>query len=80
MNKDQLTQGKTLDDKIQSIKTQIGYWENASRISSILLYVNGYNTAQNPNLDYVNFEVLKTLTIASLNKELALLEEQFNKL
>lgn len=80
MNKDQLTQGKALNEKIESIKTQIGYWEKTSRISSISLYVDGYNTAQNPNLDYVNFEVLRTLTIDALKKDLALLEEQFNKL
>ena len=80
MNKDQLTQGKALNEKIESIKTQIGYWEKTSRIISISLYVDGYNTAHNPTLDYVNFEVLRTLTIDALKKDLALLEEQFNKL
>lgn len=83
MNTDQLNVGKELHEKIESCKSQLSRWRNAVSLTSTVelkTVLNGNNRTDYATSKYINFDVLKTLTIDAIKKELNKLEDEFNKL
>lgn len=83
MNTDQLNVGKELHEKIESCKSQLSRWRNAVSLTSTVelkCVVNGDSRTNYAASKYINFDVLKTLTIDAIQKELNRLEDEFNKL
>ena len=80
MNNEQLTAGNDLSQKIAKLKSELNLWERSRKLNKIMSDVEGYNTYMEIDVSRINFEVLKTLTIDAIKKDLDLLEQQFNKL
>lgn len=84
MTTEQLQNGAKLAEKIEHLETQLAGWKAAERFS--YQYTNLYAPLQGGRqLDkietrYIDFEVLKTLTIARIEKELNELKQQFESL
>ena len=86
MTDEQLKQGQELKKKIDSLKSNIEYWEKATCILEIHLrypFRNGYlaeNRTFTDNGAYVNFDVLKTLALQAMKTKLEELEKEYREL
>ena len=86
MTDEQLKQGQELKSKIDKLKGKIGYWERATGILEINLqyrFSSGYLEDKRNFVDegeYVNFDVLKTLTLQAMRTELEKLEKEYREL
>lgn len=82
MTTEQLQNGAKLAEKIEKLEAQLLGWKTAKRFyyQTISLYSETGSCYDKINPEYVNFEVLKTLTIARIEKELNELKQQFEKL
>ena len=84
MTDKQLKQGQDLKSKIDKLKIKIEYWEKATGITEInLRYLNAYPSESrffSDDGDYVNFNVLKTLTLQTMRTELEILEKGYREL
>ena len=84
MTDEQLKRGRELKSKIDRLKGKIGYWEKATCITEIYIQYPCTYPAENrtftDNGSYVNFEILKTLTLQAMNKELEELEKEYREL
>lgn len=84
MTTEQLQNGAKLAEQIEHLETQLEGWKAAERFSyqCINLYVPSQGGRQLDKIEtkYVDFEVLKTLTIARIEKELNELKQQFESL
>lgn len=83
MNNEKLKTANDLSEAIVNLNRQKQYWDNAVRIDALnLTWKNseGYSCYNSVNTDYVNFEVLRTLTLATINKKLQALETEFENL
>jgi len=82
MDSDQLKKGNNLSELISTLKVQLFIWANAKRIDNIMICskhperVESYCSC-NANADHIDFEVLKTLTISTIQKKLAEAEKEF---
>jgi hypothetical protein len=83
MDNDKLQKGIDLKDKIEQLEKRLNIWEKSERFTSInIVFINGYNGRNTENMDseFVNFEVLKALTIDSIKKELTQLKAEYENL
>lgn len=84
MTDKQLTRGRLLFDEIKELKNQINKWEKADRVQSLTIhYPTDYPAGGNDFTDrgeYVNWEVLRTLTLQSMNNRLQELEKEYAEL
>ena len=84
MTDEQLKQGQDLKSKIDRLKSKIEYWNKATCIVEIhLQYPNAYPSERRTFTDegyYVNFGVLKTLTLQAMRTELEKLEKEYGEL
>ena len=84
MTDEQLKKGQELKSKNARLKERIEYWEKATCIIEIhLQYPNAYPSESRTFTDegyYVNFDVLKTLTLQSMRTELEKLEKEYREL
>lgn len=84
MTDEQLTRGKILSDEIKELKGRISKWERADRVQSLTIhYPTDYPVGGNDYTDsgkYVNWEVLRTLTLQSMNNRLHELEKEYAEL
>lgn len=83
MTTEQLQNGKKIAEKIDQLETQLAGWNESDRLffDTIPLHEKSGNGRQlNLSREYVDFEVLKTLTIARIEKELNELKTEFEKL
>ena len=84
MTNEQLTRGKILSYEIKELKDRIYKWKKADRVQSLTIhYPTDYPAGGNDYTDrgeYVNWEVLKTLTLQSMNNRLQELEKEFAEL
>lgn len=86
MTDEQLTKGQALKSKIDRLKSKIQYWEKAECITEIHLqyqFRDGYLGENRTFTDtgvYVNFEVLKTLTLQTMKTKLEELEKEYREL
>ena len=84
MTDEQLTRGKVLSDEIKELKNRIYKWKNADSVQSLTIhYPTDYPAGGNNYTDrgeYVNWEVLRTLTLQSMNNRLQELEKEYAEL
>lgn len=84
MTDEQLKKGQDLKSQIDELKGKIVYWEKAACITEIhLQYPHAYPSESRTFTDegkYVNFDVIKTLTLQNMNTKLEELEKEYKEL
>lgn len=83
MNSEKLEQAIDLHNKIEQLEKRLNIWEKSQKITSVnIVYLNIHDGFNNENLssEYINFEVLKALTIDSIKKELTQLKSEYENL
>ena len=84
MNDEQLKRGQELKSEIDKLKESIEYWEKARGVTEIRLhFFNAYPSETRfftDEGDYINFKVLKTLTLQSMCEKLETLEKEYREL
>ena len=86
MTDEQLKQGQELKTKIGRLRENIRYWKDATGIIEINIqyqFRDGYLEEKRHFVDegyYVNFDVLKTLTLQAMRTELEKLEKEYREL
>lgn len=83
MDLEKLKKANDLSNIINQVEERLRYWESSKGVSSInIVYLNssGGNNTQQLDNKYIEFEVLKTLTISAIKKHLAELKTEFNNL
>lgn len=83
MTNEQLQNGKKIAEQIEKLEVQLAGWQESDRLffDTISTHEKSGNGRQlNLSREYVDFEVLKTLTIARIEKELNELKQQFESL
>lgn len=79
MNTDQLQRGKELTEKLATFKSNLQTWEDCKALQEIKVRKsNGY--CDFVNTDYIDFDLLKTITIASLSKKIKEAQAEFDAL
>lgn len=81
MTIEELENGVKLSEKIKVLENELINWKIATKIKNTLLYINvGNGNKQEVQTEYIDFDVLKTLTISRIEKELNELKQQFENL
>lgn len=81
MNIEQLNKGQALSDEIGVIKEMIKRWESSESFGEETVYTTTEKkNRQSVSLDYVDFAIVKTLTLSTLQKRLTELQKQFDEL
>ena len=82
MTNEQLQDGAKLAEQIATLEAQLLGWKTSNRFyyQTISLYSETGKCYDKINPEYVDFEVLKTLTIARIEKELNELKTKFENL
>lgn len=84
MTDEQLKRGQDLSEKIGELRERISKWERADKIRSLTVhYPTDYPAGGNEFNDsgfYVNFGVLKTLTLQAMRTKLEELEKEYREL
>lgn len=84
MTDKQLKRGQELKSEIENLNRRIAYWNNADFILTVSIHCPvSYPSGGNDYLDdgkYVNFHVLKTLTLQAMRTELEKLEKEYREL
>lgn len=83
MTTEQLENGAKLAERIGALEAQLEGWKRATRFTykRIALYSKGDDRSfDQMKTAYIDFDVLKTLTIARIEKELNELKQQFESL
>lgn len=78
-NKEQFNEDLALPKKIEHLKNQLECWDNANKISEIQLSDNR-DYSRLVDKAYIDFDALKALTIANIQKQLNALMDEFEKL
>ena len=81
MDTEKLTLATALNSDIERLKKQINFWEKSRKLRSTMqLDVEGFEQYIEVDTTFVNFEVLRALTLSELKKELLKKETEFNNL
>ena len=83
MTTEQLENGAKLAEQIGALEEQLEGWKRAARFTyeRITLYSEGDDRSSDKmKTAYIDFDALKTLTIARIEKELNELKQQFESL
>ena len=82
MTNEQLQNGAKLAEKIATLEAQLLGWQTSKRFyyQTISLYSETGKCYDKMDPKYIDFEVLKTLTIARIEKELNKLKTEFENL
>lgn len=83
MTNEQLQNGAKLAEKIGALEAQLEGWKRATRFTyeNVTLYSKGDNQSfDRIKTSYIDFDVMKTLTIARIEKELNELKTEFENL
>ena len=81
MNAENLKLANTLNSDIERLKKQINFWEKSRKLRSTMqLDVEGFEQYIEVDTTFINFEVLRALTLSELKKELLKKETEFNNL
>lgn len=83
MTNEQLQNGAKLAEKIGALEAQLEGWKRATRFTyeNITLYCKGDDRSFDKiKTSYIDFDVMKTLTIARIEKELNELKTEFENL
>lgn len=81
MTNEQLEKGQELSHKIEILEKQLKRWKKAIRITGDEICVK-YSDGDKSTVyvKYIDFNIMKTLTIAVIEKELNELRNEFEKL
>lgn len=85
MNHEKLKKANDLSEKIEKVEEERDKWNTSSGPNYLGIMTcrranNLREQAESVNLDYVDFEVLKTLALSKINKRLAELQSEFDNL
>ena len=83
MTNEQLKNDAKLAEQIGALEAQLDGWKRATRFTydNVTLYSKGDNQSFDKiKTSYIDFEVMKTLTIARIEKELSELKTKFENL
>lgn len=83
MTNEQLKNGARLAEQIGALEAQLDGWKRATRFTydNVTLYSKGDNQSfDRIKTSYIDFEVMKTLAIARIEKELSELKTKFENL
>lgn len=81
MTREQLQKGNELSCRIDSLQKEQSKWERAERISNLEVESkDSYNRYYEIGCKFINFEELKLLVIAKIQKEITRLQNEFNSL
>lgn len=83
MTNEQLKNGARLAEQIGALEAQLNGWKRATRFTydNVTLYSKGDNQSfDRIKTSYIDFEVMKTLAIARIEKELSELKTKFENL
>ena len=83
MTNEQLKNGAKLAEQIGALEAQLDGWKRATRFTydNVTLYSKGDNQSFDKiKTSYIDFEVMKTLTFARIEKELSELKTKFENL
>lgn len=88
MDDQKLQQAKDLSDKIKLLKKELENWSKATGFYSVYLtsapdpkgYKSDNRYSSLANEDHIDFEMLKTFTVATIQKKLAAAETEYANL
>lgn len=83
MDNDKLEKAIALYNQIEELEKLLNIWEKSVSISTInVTFTNMYNGISSENLksDYIDFDVLKVLTVNSIKKRLQELKTEYENL
>lgn len=81
MNIEQLDKGRELIVEISVLENEVKQWGFSEKFGEDSVYtINGKNNKQCVSLKYVDFNIVKTLTLSTLQKKLTELQKQFDEL
>lgn len=81
MTNEQLDKGQELSHKIEILEKQLKRWGKAIRITGNEICVTDSDEDKSiVHVNYIDFNVMKTLAIAAIEKELNELKNEFEKL
>lgn len=80
MTEERLRKANELLKRIKEYQKEIDCWENAVRFRCDEIALRSNDTGYEVNAKYIDFEVMKTLALARLKKELEVLETEFKNL
>lgn len=79
MDNEQLENGKKLSAALERLNAQKSAWENCDKVFDLTIK-SPKNTEYRVNIDHVNFDLLKTLTLDTINKKIAECQKEFDNL
>lgn len=80
MTEERLKKSNELLKKIKDYKQEIDFWEKADSFRNRKVQLLDNNDYFEVCTTFIDFEVMKTLTLARLKKELEVLETEFKNL
>lgn len=82
MTNEQLQNGAKLAEKIDALEAQLEGWKRATRFmyENVTLYCKEGRVFDKIKTSFIDFDVMKTLTIARIEKELSKLKTDFENL
>ena len=80
MTEEILKKSNNLSERIKEYKKEIEIWEIADSFKNRSVQLLYANSCYEVRTEFINFEVIKTLTLARLKKDLEVLEEEFKNL
>lgn len=80
MTEERLKKSNELLKQIKEYQKEIDCWENAVRFRCDEVALRSNETGYEVKAKYVDFEVMKTLTLSRLKKELEVLKTEFKNL
>lgn len=82
MDNDKLKKGLSLSQKIDELKSELENWTDSKSIYCLEIQGERNNAGfrKQARTSFVNFEVIKSLTLSEIGKQLQQLEVEFGKL
>lgn len=81
MNDKQLEKGTELKAKIDFLKDEHKSWTDSTQFYSVVIKISQENSGYlTVSTDYVNFKVLRTMTLMAIEEELTKLKHEYEQL
>ena len=84
MKKEDLENGKRLDEQITKLSAQLEIWRNSTEFRGgtveIFSVIEGKKGIYHVQSDHIDFNVVRAVTVAKLEKDLAELQRKFDEL
>lgn len=80
MTNEILSQATNLRDKIAELTKQKEWWLSAEKLSFVSLRSSNFNGDVHMNIKYVDFDIVQTLALSKINKEIDQLVSEYTSL